>query len=177
VTGNMQVDPYTEWTWKPAPQSWHRRAKVIVGALVIMAAGCITAGFIVGRMTAGPPGGNAAPHVGRVGEIPTAALAATSSVPFKKQPERAAAVASGGAAPSVVILNPGTADVGKQKEPDSAPSARDASQLLSDVRNPDPRDKRLPAVPDRFGGASDRREAGASTERDYQALRNYMLSR
>jgi hypothetical protein len=151
----------------------------MIGALVIMCASCVTAGFIIGRMTARSPGGIAAPHVGRVGEIPTAALAATPNVPFKKQPERDTYLALGRVAPSVVILNPGTADVGRQEEPGRAPSARirDSSQLRSDVRNPDPSDKRLPAVPDRFGGGGDRREAGASTERDYHALRDYMLSR
>jgi hypothetical protein len=149
---------------------------MIVGALLIMAASCVTAGFVVGRLTAGTAGGNATPHA-VVGEIPTAALPATPNMPFKKQPERDTALASGGVAPSVVILNPGTADVGRQEEPDRAPSARvrDTSQPQSDVRNPDPRDKRLPAVP--LGEAGDRREAGTSTERDYHALRDYMLSR
>jgi hypothetical protein len=54
MSRNMQVDPHTEWTWKPAPQSWDGQAKVIVGALLIMAAGCVAAGFVIGRITARP---------------------------------------------------------------------------------------------------------------------------
>jgi hypothetical protein len=154
----MQVDPHTEWIWKPAPQSWDRRAKVMVGALGIMAAGCIAAGVVMGRMTAGPASGYGTAHVGSVanGEIPTPAPA-TPGVQFKKQPEPETPVV-GGTAPSVVILNPGTADVGKQEDPDRAANTRirDASKLRSDVRNPDPRDQRPPATPDRFGKIGDR---------------------
>jgi hypothetical protein len=179
-TDPMQYDnPETKWTWKPAQQRWGRRAQVIVGALVIMAASCVTAGFVIGRMTAGTRVGDVTALMRPVGsgDLPSAALAAPSGAPLKKQPEQDTTVAPGGA-PSLVILNPGTADGGKQEQPDSAPNTRvrDSSKLRSDVQSPDPRDNRSPAVTDRVSGNS-RHDAGASTERDYRALRGYMLNR
>jgi hypothetical protein len=181
--GNMQgVDAQTGWTCKRERRGWRGRSEVVLGALAIMAASCLAAGFITGRMTAGPPAGNVTAHLGRAGdsEIPTAAPATASSVAFKKQPERDTNPASAAALPSVVILNPGTADAPTQEDQDSAPitRVRDSSKLRSEIRDPELRDKRPPAVPDRTSSrGDDRRDAESSTKRDYRALRKYMLNR
>ena len=152
---------------------------MVVGALVIMAASSVAAGFVIGRMTAGPTAASVSTRVEGVasGDNSTT-TAVASSVPFKKQPERDTPMTSGGGSQPFVILNPGTADIGYQDKPDSAPSTRfrDASALRSDLRNVDPRDNRRPAMTSRVSG-SDGLEQGSSTERDYRALRDYMLSR
>ena len=151
----------------------------MVGALVIVAASCVAAGFAIGRMTAAHKSGDTAPRLARAGgETPTAA-APVSGVPSKNQPGPDAPVAPANATPPVVILNPGSADGSRQEDRDKSQDTRfrDASRLRSDVRNLEPRDMRPPA-PDRIGGGNGgARETDVSRERDYRALRDYMLRR
>ena len=161
-------DPQTQWAWKRAQHSAAKRQEMMVGALTIMAASCIVLGFVLGRTTS-------APSATHVAESPISAPA-SSGLPFKKKPERSTALASDEIAPSVVILNPGTADIAKQEEPHSAPNTRPFGAIRREIRNPEPRDKRPSEVPARMSGESGER-AFSSTERDYHALRNYLLSR
>jgi hypothetical protein len=168
------MSPTAEWRWTPDPHGRASRPVVLLGALLIMAASCLTAGFVIGRITAGPKIGHVA---AQVANSPIAAPA-TSSVPFKKPPERDTVLAPGGAAPSVVILNPGTADAAKQEEPDLVPDARirDASRRRSDVRNSATPVQRAP--PNRTGGVNAYgQETRPTPERDYRALRDYALGR
>jgi hypothetical protein len=82
-------------------------------------------------------GGYATPHVGReVAGNPTAAPPA--SIPFRKPANREASLPSSPTAPSVVILNPGTADV--------------RPILRNDGRTPDSRDKQPPTDSVGMGG-------------------------
>jgi len=151
-TAVQDDNPQTDWTWTSVQRGGGRRPALIVGSL-ILAASCVMAGFVIGRMTAKP-------------------IAAPSAV---KQPERAAVPAP----PHVVILNPGTADIGRQDGPDISPnsSVREASRLRTEARNPETRDKGSPAAADRTSGSGDGRDTGSAKERDYRALRDYVLSR
>ena len=148
----------TEWTWKPAIQGRDRRSQpqVIVGAMIVLAVSCAVAGFVAGRWS----GGYHTPH-GR--DVAGPAAAPPISVP--RVGERSASPPSSPAASAVVIINPGTADAGRQ-EP--------ARPILStDGRTPETRVKQPPTDPARADGS----RAGAAAERDYLALRDYMLSR
>jgi hypothetical protein len=49
-------NPQTDLTWTSAQRGWGRRPALIVGSLVL-AASCVTAGFVIGRMTAKPMAG------------------------------------------------------------------------------------------------------------------------
>ena len=162
-TAVQDDNPQTDWTWTSAQRGGGRRPALIVGSL-ILAASCVMAGFVIGRMTAKPVAG---PITAQVQPI-----AAPSAV---KQPERAAVPAP----PHVVILNPGTADIARQDAPDSSPNSRvrEASRLRTEVRNPETRDKGSPAAADRASGSGDGRDTGSAKERDYRALRDYVLSR
>jgi hypothetical protein len=155
-------NPQTDLTWTSAQRGWGRRPALIVGSLVL-AASCVTAGFVIGRMTAKPMAG---PITAQVQNGP---IAAPSAVKLPAVP----------APPHVVILNPGTADIGRQDGPDISPnsSVREASRLRTEVRNPETRDKGSPAAADRASGSGDGRDKGSAKERDYRALRDYVLSR
>jgi hypothetical protein len=167
----MHIDePHSELTWTPDPHGRASRPVLVFGALLVMAVSCLTAGFVIGRLTGGPKTSHV---VTQVDKSPIAAPV-TSSSPLKNQPELDTVLASD-IPPSVVILNPGTADRAKQEGPNIVPDTRmrNVSRRKSDARNVEPPDWRTP--PDRIGGASDKgREAGPQ---DYRALRDYALGR
>jgi hypothetical protein len=191
----------TDWTWTPVPQRPRTRVQAI-GALVIMAASCIAAGFVVGRITAGTPSdeaprqtalsqarGSETPSAAPIGEGAKKTVLPAPSAALKREPERMgdapATATPAGAAPPVVLLNPGTADGGKEDNQPrgSNPRIRDASELTSTrpigEGDAELRDNQRQAARDRKSrGVDDRRESAPSgTERDYHALRDYMLSR
>lgn len=137
---------------------------LIAGSLVL-AASCVTAGFVIGRVTAKPVAG---PIAAQVQNGPIAASSAAN------QPERPAAPAP----PSLAILNPGTADIGTQDASGRSPiRLPEASRLRTEVRNPEPRNRPSQAAADRIIAGGDSRDAGPAKERDYRDLRNYVLSR
>jgi hypothetical protein len=163
----------TDWTWTPAPMR-PRAGLQIVGALVIMAASCTAAGFLVGRITARPPGNIALRQT--VPPAPNVALKSegdrtASAVPPDGEAGRKSAMSP------VIILNPGTADkVREQKDKPEVATARvrDASNETRAKSNED-RDRELR---DYDKQSQMRRESTSSgSERDYHALRDYMLSR
>ena len=146
--------PETKWTWKPAMQDRRSQPKVIVGAMIVLAVSCAVAGFVAGRLS-----GHTS-HVGRdVAVASQPAAAPPVSVP--RDGELGVSTPSSPAV-AVKILNPGTADVGQQEESARATPRNDGRTLGAPSTDPG-----------RTGGS----KAGASAERDYRALRDYMLSR
>ena len=146
-----------DWTWKPAMQQRYRRSQpgVVVGAIAL-AFGCAVAGFVAGRFY---PSSHVAP-TSPVAPAPSAAPPASGRL----SGDRGVSPPSSPAAPAVVILNPGTADVGQQEAA--------ATQIPgNEGRTTDARDKQ--PSPESKGD----NKAGAFPERDYRALRQYMLSR
>ena len=162
---HLQSDD-TEWAWMPAQLGSGMRPMVVVGALVIMAVSCLSAGFVIGRLTTRQTDGHVVKQADK-GAIPAPVTASAAA----KQPERDA-VMSPRPAPSVAILNPGTADAAKREDV----SAQNTRETFIPPREPESSVKRLPADRNR-GEVSGGGEAGSGTERDYRALRSYMVSR
>src|SRR5689334_7224722 len=107
----MQDEPRPECIWKPASQPrWRGRPEIMIGALIGLSVSCLTAGFVAGRLSGSP----SAINVAHKSELPSP-TPAVSDQPFKKQSERDTALVSDKAAPTVTILNPGTADAGTQR--------------------------------------------------------------
>ena len=130
--------------------------------------------------------GSETPSAAPIGEGAKKTVLPAPSAALKREPEPATATPTpAGAAPPVVLLNPGTADGGKEDNQPRGPNPRirDASELTSTrpigEGDAELRDNQRQAARDRKSrGVDDRRESAPSgTERDYHALRDYMLSR
>ena len=155
---SMGHGPETDWTWKPAMQQRYRRSQpgVVVGA-VVFAFGCAVAGFIAGRFY---PSSHVGPDVAGSPGPPSAAPPAGGRL----SGDRGESPPSRPAAPAVVILNPGTADVGQQEA--AATQIPGNKGRITDARDKQP-------SPESKGD----NKARVFPERDYRALRQYMLSR
>jgi len=170
-------DPELQWIPDENTQAIPLRTRVI--SIVVFAAIFLAIGVALGRLTAsipagkssGPPDGVNGPSTKKPGEhdLATPSLALTSENATTTQ--KPAASASSQAQPkndppSVILLNPGTADKNPGAREETRATARPA------------RESRLRGAlqADRAHQATDSR-GDTPPARDYKSLREYMLSR
>jgi hypothetical protein len=170
-------DPELQWIPDKAQAIRPRRRAISVAVLAIS---CVGLGIAIGRLTTRIPAGTASVRPDVVGapsaKAPVEPLAGGPGL--KSNPEAAIkkSVASPGphaepkaSLPPVVLINPGTAD----KDPNAASEEMRAKALPmreSKLRRA-PQDDREHRVMD------DGRDVASPPARDYQSLREYMLSR
>lgn len=154
---------HSEFDWKPAEDKRTRIAVLILSTIAAVC--CITAGFVLGRVT--DPA-----HIARGGDT-SLAVSPTPNVSSQKQPDGGAPVAPVATTPPVVLLNPGTATTAKQDNPKSASIA---PSVESEARLEAPQN-RSPDALARSSGAGEAPERPYATARDYRELRDYMLGR
>ena len=140
------------------------RGSAAVATSLVMAIACITAGFVMFRLSVRGPV-DATPQIA---QLPSAG----TDEPFTKRPEGSTAVVPD-STPTTVILNPGTADASKTAEASKGPT-RPGSNTGAGFSDSQPvRTSR------RTGEHTiqDEDRGEPSTERDYRALRDYTLRR
>jgi hypothetical protein len=129
--------------------------------LAVLAAVCVAAGFVLGRVTSAPA------RLALAVSNPVS-VAPASSVPAQRQAEQETPPPVSKPTPSVVLLNPGTAT------PQQTQDGRDAPPTTSElaVRQA----KRRPAAEIGIRGR-DERERTSYPARDYRELREYLFRR
>ena len=173
-------DPELQWISDETARATFVRTRAI--SAVLLAVSCVIIGIVVGRLTAGVPAGTGAgpPDVvsvpstkklaGHDVERPSLALKSDIETTSRKPaPSPSTQPEPKTDPPPVVLLNPGTAD----KNHTVAPKEEHA-------RTRPVRERSLQGAPqeDRERQATDdRRDMLSRPARDYQSLREYMLSR
>lgn len=174
------MDPMSdrEFRWIPdeTAQATPVRTRAISAA--VLAVSCIVIGIVIGRLTAaipartgsGPPDVVSMPSAKKPAEpfVERPSLALKSDTETSTQKPSASLSPKGEThSPPVVLLNPGTAD-----------KNRSAAREEPRARPPKERSLGDPPQEDRQGQATDdRRQMLPGPARDYQSLREYMLSR
>jgi hypothetical protein len=174
-------DPELQWIPDETAQADPVRTRAIAAAVLAIA--CVVVGILVGRLTAGIPAGKGSiardvvsvPSAKRPAEpkVERPSLALKSNTePITEKP----VTSSGPEAepktdtPPVVLLNPGTADKKSSAAREGTPApARPVRERA--VRGPLPQETRERRATD------DRSDRLSGPARDYQSLREYMLSR
>jgi hypothetical protein len=183
----MRVDDPGEvpLKWTPAREAeavGGRRTRA-ASALVLVVA-CLSVGVLIGRHSTSLPfgsrqSGNASPQPGaQPAAPPTLALTSDADKEAKVAPSAESDPLSkkSRSNPPVVLLNPGTTDASRQDDGEGGLHKQKASKISKEpsaqaVEGGLPAETRAkPADRGREGRAS-------SSERDYQALRGYVLSR
>jgi hypothetical protein len=174
-------DPELQWIPDETAQADPVRTRAIAAAVLAIA--CVVVGILIGRLTAGMPAGKgssardvvSAPSANRPAEPkverPSLALKGdTEPITGKPAASPSTEAEPKTNTPPVVLLNPGTAD----KKPSAAREGTPATAALvreRSLRGPLPQENRERRATD------DRRDTLSGPARDYQSLREYMLSR
>ena len=177
------------WTWIPARGPAHRRGQAIGG--LVLAIACVSIGIVIGRLSSTSDREvTTAEHRPQAVQVPIApasppAPAASPNLSLAMAPERSTNqnASPPGARPSLAL---GDEPQGSQREADAAPAPADAPALLNPGTAPSPktvqRDE-APIVSRRALAKRNRNEHSVdrprspSPGRDYQALRDYVLSK
>lgn len=148
--------------WKPAQQRAVGRSAAVATSLV-MAIACLTAGFVIGRLSV----------PGSVDPTPQVALPSASiGEPFTKRSERSTAVVPD-AKPITVILNPGTAEASNTAEASVATDPGNSTSAGFSRNQPVRTTGRTEESTIQDGIS----RGEPFKERDYRALRDYTLRR
>jgi len=172
-------DPELQWTPDVTAHPHPGRIRAI--SLAVLAVSFVVIGIVIGRLTAGIPARTLSepPHMAGAGKNPAEPSVEKPSLALKSDPEtstqKRASPPSAEAElktdpPPVVLLNPGTADkspsVAREDTPPRSQPARDRSLRSA------PQESREPPP-----ATGERRDTLSRPARDYQSLREYMLSR
>jgi hypothetical protein len=178
------VGPMSDREFRWIPDETAEATPVRTGAIraAVLAVSCIVIGIVIGRLTAaipartgsGPPDVVSMPSAKKPAEpfVERPSLALKSDTETSAQKPSASPSPKGEPkthSPPVVLLNPGTAD-----------KNRSAAREEPRARPRPVRERSLGDAPqeDREGQATDdRRQMLSQPARDYQSLREYMLSR
>ena len=171
-------DPELQWTPDETAHPHSGRIRAI--SLAVLAVSFVVIGIVIGRLTAGIPARTLSepPHMVGAAKKPAEPVVEKPSLALKSDPETStqkhASPPSAEAElktnpPPVVLLNPGTADkrpsVAREDVPPRPQPGRDRSLRSA------PQENREREATD------DRRDMLSPPARDYQSLREYMLSR
>jgi hypothetical protein len=173
------------WTWIPARGPAHRRGQAIGG--LVLAIACVSIGVVIGRISSTSDREvTTAEHRPQAVQVPIApasprpAPAASPNLSLAIGPERSTIQ---DARPSLAL---GNEPQDSQREANVAPAPADAPALLNPGTASSPKTvqrdegsirwKRALAKRTRHGHSVDRPRS-PSPNRDYQALRDYVLSR
>jgi hypothetical protein len=176
------VSPMSDREFRWIPEETAQATPVRTGAIsaAVLAVSCIVIGIVIGRLTAAIPArtGSGPPDVVSMAsakkpaepfvERPSPALKSDTETRTQK-PSASPSPKGETHSPPVVLLNPGTAD-----------KNRSAAREEPRARPRPVRERSLGDAPqeDREGQATDdRRQMLSRPARDYQSLREYMLSR
>jgi type IV secretory pathway VirB10-like protein len=174
------------WTWTPAAEGRHPFNRRALAALTLAVA-CLSIGIAVGRYSmrgpeqpaspeqptavsnAPPQPIQAAPQPEQPAAVATKAPEAAPAPPslaLRSDPEPAEGNDAPAKAPPVKLLNPGSG-------PQSSAGARESEQKPAARKRVSSKRRFVRSEEDR----ADRRPPQIESSRDYQALRDYMLSR
>ena len=178
------------WTWMPARRPAHRRGQAIGG--LVLAIACVSIGIVIGRLSSTSDRevttAEHRPQAVQVPITPTSprpAPAASPNLSLAMAPERSTNqnASPPGARPSLAL---GDEPQGSQREANAAPTPADAPALLNPGTALSPKTvqrdeastgwRRALAKRNRNEHSVDRPRS-PSPGRDYQALRDYVLSK